>query len=319
MIKACVLNTRNRASSKPIGNMWYSNGMAAGGEAIAVLERGKNSVNFNAAAKAISKGYKVGFLCFGRASHRNPEYVDLIRFLRRKGMAVILQQVHNLDRVPIASVKAIAAEANALVTPVEAFADHFKRHGVNAFYFPNAVDVDNITKFKNRKKKVDIFIELLSDKHGYSNHLKVIQSLPQHKFFSTIRPYRESWLSNLNLIGRIPQADFYERLCQARVACDLGGKQSFGRFAIECGLMGVPIIGFGSRDSQKHVAPELTVSSPAEAIEKIKLLLSDQKVYNNACKDVLHNSVVFYGPKAWKRRYRRLLKSLFLEKGNSNG
>jgi len=305
--KACVINTKNIPSSRNIGNHWYSNALATGGEGIKHTK--------NVAQVVYKKGYQIAFLCFGRQSPKRDKekYLQTLNDLASYGITVFLQQVHNIKNMNFKDVRDIAKKASFFLSPLKAHADLLQENNIeNARYFPNAVDLHWLSQHHKveRNKSIDLLVKGLIPGRQPEESIQIIQNI--HQAFPKVHivavdRIKLGKLKGIKLVKRMPQNDFIKLIADSKLALDMTHNRSFGRFGIECAALQVPLIHSGRKDSNIRLWPTYPESIQA-AIDDIKYLLQSPKSRLSRVSQARACLDKFYSLEAWQKRYKELIK-----------
>lgn len=306
MIKACAINHQRLSRGYHIGNNWYSNAMAAGGEAF--------QYSPDVVDKIVKAGYKISFFCWGRKSLANrANLVSLFKACHAKKVLPLIQQVHNLSAYSAAQLKEFGEIIDTyapLISPVRSFVNTMKHYARRVYYFPNAVDGAWISKMRTDQRENLIISDTYSEQD-----LAMFQCvLKAHDGFSVNAFSRVSKktlrVGNIIINKSVPQAAFYKRLSKAKVAVSLSSVDSFGRFAIECAFLGVPLLHLGSKETACNLFPALA-STRANMPLFTRNLISDPSTGLKAVEHAV-KAASFYDLPAWRQRYEGLLSELCL-------
>lgn len=302
MEPACAINHQRRKKGYPIGNNWYSNAMATGGESFIYSK--------DIADKISKVGYKITFFCWGRRSLlRKDEFIEVFKACRAKQIIPLLQQVHNLSAyngIQLKEFSGIINDYAPLLSPVESFATKMSQFAHRSYYFPNAVDTQWIARFRSKTHRPIIVSDTFTEKdfplyQTISNLGIKVQAFSRQKGQAKVR-------QNVIVSNACTQALFLKELASASIAISTSLGDSFGRFAIECAILGIPLVHFGTKGTANKLFPTL-VSPPAKVPEMVKKLLGDKDFYSATVQEAAEQAKFFSLP-SWQTRYQELLKKV---------
>ena len=120
----------------------------------------------------------------------------------------------------------------------------------------------------------------------------------------------EEQMSNLNHLPYMNWTDWIKALNKFKYGIHLMRTQAAGTFALNCGYLGIPCIGYVGLDTQQLCHPSLTIhiGDLEGAIKLAQRLKEDENFYKRCCREAKKNYNTHFGERSFKERFKLVLK-----------
>ncbi|MFC1771572.1 hypothetical protein ACFLZV_06780, partial [Candidatus Margulisiibacteriota bacterium] len=123
---------------------------------------------------------------------------------------------------------------------------------------------------------------------------------------------QENKITDVTHLPYLSWDEWIFKLAEFKIATHLMPTFAAGTFAMNCGFLGIPCIGYEELDTQRFIHPYLSVKNgDLENAKKLALKLSsDQDFWNNCSKCAKNNFVKYYSESSFAQAINPIFPAL---------